>query len=252
MAEVLGNQNDHDRSNQKHGVHREDRSVKLRQTDPGSVGNDAEINGFAKAQAVGKDHVDEVGEHKAGQNEELLQQAPRIDGNAAHAEHREKRHPVVKVRASHAAHGCGSQVQTDDRHNGTRHNRRHELFNPGDARPHDDQAHNGIDDAAGNDAAQSQRNIGVGAASGNVTRCGDHDADKGKGGTEVTRDVAAYDQKEENRTDTAHEDGHVRVKPHQQRSQDGGTEHCHDVLNTQSDHLAGGKSFIGSDDAVCF
>ena len=158
---------------------------------------------------------------------------------------------MVKVRDAAAFHGRRSEVQTDDGDDGARDDGGHQFLNPLHARPHDDEAHQSVDDAAGNDAPEGNPDIGIDAASG-VARCSDDDADEGKGRTQVARDVTAHNQKEDEGADTAHQDGNVRVKAHQERCENRGTEHGDDVLDAERCHLTCGKPFIRPDDAVRF
>ena len=82
VAEVLGNENDHDRNDERDGVHLEDRCVNRRNAEPGGVGDDREVDRLAHAEAVGEHRVDEVRDHKADEDEELLDEAARPHGNA--------------------------------------------------------------------------------------------------------------------------------------------------------------------------
>ena len=67
---------------------------------------------------------------------------------------------------------------------------------------------------------------------------------------EVARHPSADDEKEDERADAAHEDRHVGVKSHEQRSKDGGAEHGDDVLHAECGHLRGREALIRTDDAV--
>ena len=99
---------------------------------------------------------------------------------------------MVKVRDAAAFHGRRSEIQTDDCYDVARDEGGHQFLNQLNARPHVDVVHESGDDASGNDTPEGNPDIGIDAASG-VTRCGDDDADEGKGRTQVARDVTAHD-----------------------------------------------------------
>ena len=181
MAEVLGNENDHDRNDERDGVHLEDRCVNRRNAEPGGVGDDREVDRLAHAEAVGEHRVDEVRDHKADEDEELLDEAARPHGNAAHAHEGDDSHPGVEVRRTHRTAGRRGEVEADHGDDRPRHDGRHQLFNPLNARKHHDEAHNTVDETADHDAAQRNGNVAVEARARNVTRRCDHHADERKG-----------------------------------------------------------------------
>ena len=62
--------------------------------------------------------------------------------------------------------------------------------------------------------------------------------------------MAAHDEKEDQRADTAHQHGDIGVKAHEDRREDGRAEHGDNVLDAERKHLAGGKPLVGGDDAL--
>ena len=122
-----------------------------------------------------------------------MHQTACVDGNKTDAQDRKQGHAAFERSATASAHGCGRQIQADDGYNRTRDDRRHQLFNPTDTGCHHNQTDDGVNNAAYDDAAQSNRNVGIGTGPGNIAGGRDDDTDEGKRGTEVTRDVSADD-----------------------------------------------------------
>ena len=88
---------------------------------------------------------------------------------------------------------------------------RHEALDPARAHHLHDGANHGIDQAAGDDAAQRHADVGVGPLA-RVGRGRDHHADEGEARTQVAGHLAAGDEEEDQRADAAHQNGQVRVK----------------------------------------
>ena len=252
MAEVFRDQNDHDRHDEQNRVSPEFGVMEVRQTEPGGVADQREIDRLAETEAVCKNRVDHVGNEKADENQKLLDEAAGVDRDTAHTKHGKNRDPGVEGRGADALAGGRGEVKTDHRDHCAGHNRRHQLFNPGDTGQRNDDTHKEVHDAAGHDAAERDLDIGVEAGTGRIARGRDHDADEGERRTEVARHTAAHHQEEDEGADAAHQYGNVGVKAHQNRGEDGGTEHGDNVLNAERDRLVRRQGFIRRDDAGCF
>ena len=162
MAEVFAHEDDDDGGDKRNGGDGENRSFKLRDAEPCGFSDAAEVDRrAAKSEAVRKNGVDRVGEREADENQKLLNESARINGNAAHADHREDGNPGVKVRRTHALDGSRREVEADDRDDGAGNDRRHQPFDPFDAGAHDDEAHGAVNEAADDDAAERHGNVGI-------------------------------------------------------------------------------------------
>ena len=247
VAQVLGHQDDYHRHDEQHGVGAEHRRVQAGQAQPRGGNDTAHVHRFAPAQAVGEHGVEQAGNNQPQQDQQPLQHAAREHGHQRHAGEGHGLHPGLEVVGGHVFNGNGCQVQANDGHDSARHHRRHEFFNPTGADGLHQQPHQGIDRAAGNDAAQRQADIGVGPLA-CVAGGGNHHANKGKRRAQVAGHFAAGDQKENQRANAAHQHGQIGVKPHQDRGQHGGAKHSDDVLHAHQAGLRPGQALIGADD----
>ena len=190
--------------------------------------------------------MDSIGEREADENQKLLNEAARINGNAAHADHREDGDPGVKIRGSNAFDGSRGQIEADDRDDGAGDYRRHKPFNPFDAGAHDDEADSTVNEAADDDAAERHGYVGIRSRTSSVSRCRNDHADEGKGRTQVARHVAAYEDEKNERAEAAHQNGEIGVEPHKERRQNSGAEHGDDVLYAECERLACRQTLIWS------
>ena len=116
-----------------------------------------------------------------------------------------------------------------------------------DHRAGDRRRQHGVDDAGpeevDRDTDQKQHQAahqdGAGHGRGVTALCpnGCDTADERRAGAEVAGDLALDDQQEADRRDTAHHDRQLGVQSHEQREDEGCTEHRHDVLGTQTSGL---------------
>ncbi|KAG1180715.1 hypothetical protein G6F35_016138 [Rhizopus arrhizus] len=158
----------------------------MRQADPGRGSHAREVDGLAHAHAVGQHRVHHASQDQPDQDQEALDHALRVDGDAAYANDGDQGHEGVEARGAHGALGGDRrQVQADDRHDSARHDGRHERIDPIGAAARtriddpDDDADQRVGQAAGDDSAQRHADIGVGPAAG-IPCDGDHPADEGE------------------------------------------------------------------------
>jgi hypothetical protein len=100
-----------------------------------------------------------------------------------------------------------------------------------------------VDDAGDEDAEKGGGVVAVGSA---LDR--QDGADEREGRTQVTGHPAAGDGEEDQRGDAAEEDHGVGVEADDERHEDRGAEHDHDVLEPQEERLRAGQPFLGIDD----
>ena len=245
----FGHQNDRHRGDQQHGATVKHGGGQGGQAKPGGAGHARQVQWFAQAHAVGEHGIDHAGQQQAHQDQQALHHAARINSHQAHADKGDELHPGVKVACGHVFDGHAGQVQTDHGHHGAGDDRRHHALDPAGANGLHHQADDGVERAAGDDAAQRHADVGVGP----FARVGggrDHHADEGKTRTQVAGHLAAGDQKEDQGADAAHQDGDVRVKAHEDGGQHRGAKHGDHVLHAHGGGVGPGQAFVGGDGAA--
>ena len=108
----------------------------------------------------------------------------------------------------------------------------------------------GMDD----DAAQEQRQADdeqcpgdvIGFATGGVDRCC-HPWERRRG-AQIAGHLVLGDEDEDQGCDAGHHHGQLGVEPHEDREDEGGPEHCHDVLGTEPNGTAPRESLVWCDD----
>ena len=249
MAQVFRHQNNGHRRNQQHGTGAENRRGKARQAYPCSIDNRQKIHRLAQPQAIGQHRINERCDNQAHQNQQALHHAARHHRNQCHADKSHHLHPGIKITCRHGFDRNTGQAQTNYRHHRAGDHRRHEAFDPAGTHRLHDSPYKCVEHAAGNDAPQRHADIGIRPLAG-VSRGGNHHTDEGKARPQVAGYLAAGDYKKDQRADTAHQDGDIRIKPHQQRRQYRGAKHGNDVLHPHHRSLRPRQPLVRGDHAA--
>ena len=119
---------------------------------------------------------------------------------------------------------------------------------PGDL--HDD-ADQEIERAGGDDAAERQGDIGIGAADGSAGG-NEHGADEGEARAEIARHPAADHEEEDDGGDARKQDRDVGIEPHEDGRQHRRAEHRDHVLQAHDHRLAHRQPLVRHDDPFGF
>src|SRR5260370_14504177 len=130
MPQVLGDQNDSDRGNQGHGTEVEAGGGEAGQDNPGGIVQVGEVDGFAQAEPIGEQQVDQVANDTTYQNRETPQGSGSIDGNQYDGEQRDEPHPRIKLAAADICDGHRGEDTTNSSHNSTDDGTPHQLHHP--------------------------------------------------------------------------------------------------------------------------
>jgi hypothetical protein len=138
----------------------------------------------------------------------------------------------------------GREVEADQHDDGAGDDRRqHGVDQPAaeevDDDPHDHQDYPGDEDGTGDVR-------GVPALGAD----GDDAADERRRRAEVARHLPLDDEQEADGRDPAHHDGELRVEPHDDREDEGRSEHRDHVLRAQTDGPGPGEPFVRADDGA--
>jgi hypothetical protein len=247
VPEIFGHQDQRDGRDQHDGPCIEHRRGEGRRAEPGGLGQQLAAHRLAPAETIGEQGINERGHHEADQHQQAPRHAAREHGDQGDAHEGHGLHPGVERRRRHVLDRNGREIEADHRDHGAGYDRRHQPLDPAGAARHHDQADQRVDRAADHDAAQRQRDVGVGALAGIAGGGGDH-RDEGEGRADITRDLAADGDKEDQRADATHQDGDVGIEAHQQGPQHGGAEHRHHMLDTQRHGLRPRQPLVRRDD----
>ena len=162
------------------------------------------------------------------------------DRHDDHEAHGEQGHPLV-LRPVDAGHHR-RQVEPDQHDDSAGHRRRQHQVHPARAGVVDRDADQGQHDAGHQDRAGD-----VGAVAALRPDRGHRGHERGAG-AQVGGHLAVDDEQEQDRGDAGHHHGELRVEAHQDREDEGGAEHGHHVLRTQSGRAAPGQPFPRLDD----
>ena len=249
MAQIFRHQDDDHGHDQQHGIGFKHRTVEGGQAQPRSVGHAAQIDWLAQAQTIGQHGVDDAGHDQANQDQQALHHALGEHGHQSYRDKGDGLHPGFKVVGCHVLDGNGRQIQANHGHHGAGYDGGHKALNPAGANDMHQHADQGVDQTAGNDAAQCHTDVAVGTLACKAGGC-NHHADEGEGRTQVAGHFAAGDEEEDQGADTAHQYGHVGVKAHEDGGQHGGAKHGDHVLNAHQAGLCPGQALIRPDDAA--
>jgi hypothetical protein len=208
------------------------------------------INRLAQTENVGQQGVDQTGDNQPDQDQQTLDHAARKHRHQADAQHGHHRHPAFKRRGGDAFDRNRREVQADRHHHRAGHHRRHHALDPARADFHHHQTNQGVDQPAGDDAAEGHAQVGVDPLAVKAGGGDDH-PDKGGAGAEIAGHAPAGDEKEQQGADTRHQNRQVGIEPHQHRHQHRGAKHGDRVLNAHHHRLPERETFIRRDHA-CF
>jgi hypothetical protein len=274
VSHVLGHEGDHGRQRQQCERDREAGPVPshLIEVVGGELVADETVDGVSREpEPVGRLHVgpvdpavgvgaaadlaehdvdqpgQDIAEHQTQEDGDPAQEPTEAHGHHHHRQRGDDRHPAVGRHVDVGGHP--RQVEADQHDDRTGHHRGQHLVDDPDTGEVDQHP-----DECEHDSGDQDRAGHVGRAAGPalVGVDGGCAADERRRGPEVARHLAVDDQQEADRGDAAHQDGQVRVEPHQCREHERGPEHRHDVLGTEPDGLAPREALVRRDGLTGF
>ena len=208
------------------------------------------IDRLAHAEHVRQQGVDQTGDNQPDQDQQTLDHPARKDCHQADAQHRDHRHPAFKRRSGDAFHRNRREVQAYRHHHRAGDHGRHHALDPARADLHHNETNQGIDQPAGDDAAEGHAQVGVDPLAVKIGS-GDHHADKGGAGAQVAGHAPTGNKKEQQGADSRHQNRQVGIEPHQHRHQYRRAKHRDCMLDAHHHGLPEREAFIRRDHA-CF
>ena len=237
MADVLSHEHQNHGDEQASELPVELGGLEVRQTDDALSLNSLVNLGEVHLAANHGGDVTNAHAQQDGQatNDALEQHRNQDDGAQGHQRGHRCHHEVVL--------SALRQVEANQRHNRTGHDRGHELGEPAGAGELNDQADQEQRHTRHDDAAEgARRTVRV-----HGSRQG---SDEREGGTQVGGDAAAGNQQEEDGADTREEQGGCRREAGDNRHEEGCAEHGDHVLRTDTDGNRPGEALVRGDEGT--